>query len=176
DFVNQADSHAYPLAGIGTPNLAVLSATPAVLIAPGTILSPVVETLVADLSSITGPTLTLDPTALPVGVRAPVNLNFVAAGVKDLSNTPIIRGDFVLGNGALIQTDPNGSVSVSANTAAILGSIIAPGGAISISGSKSSNLLFITNDHASPTVDLGPNSVLSVAGTTFLTPNAFGFR
>src|SRR5262249_29873465 len=88
----------------------------------------------------------------------------------------IIRGDFVLGNGALIQTDPNGSVSVSANTAAILGSIIAPGGAISISGSKSSNLLFITNDHASPTVDLGPNSVLSVAGTTFLTPNAFGFR
>jgi filamentous hemagglutinin len=176
DFFNHGGFNDFTLAGIDTPNISNLSATPAVLIAPETSIVPVVETLVADLGGIGGRSLTLTKTTLPVGARAPVNLSFVASGVKDFSNAPIIRGDFVLGEGALIQTDPSGSVSVSANTAAILGSIIAPGGAISISGSKSSNLLFSSNDHASPTVDLGPNSVLSVAGTTVLTPNALGFR
>ena len=176
EFFSQGGFNSFTLAGIGIPNISDLSATPAVLIAPGTTIMPVVETVIADLGSITGHALTLDHATLPAGVRAPVSLSFVASGVKDLSNTPIIRGDFVLGDGALIQTDPTGAVSVNANTAGILGSIIAPGGAISIAGSKSSNLLFTTNDHASPTVDLGPNSVLSVAGTTVLTPNAFGFR
>src|SRR6202035_4551369 len=123
------------------------------------------------------PTVNLNPTTLPVGVRSPVNLRFVASGVTDpFKNAPIIRGDFVLGEGALIQTDPTGSVGISANTAAILGSIIAPGGSISISGSKNSNLLFADNADPLPTVDLGPNSLLSAAGVTVLTPNSLGFR
>src|SRR5262249_54221909 len=166
----------FTLAGIGTLNIGDLSATPAVLIAPGTTIMPVVQSYVADLALVTSRGLTLDVTTLPVGVRAPVNLSFAAAGVKDLSNTPIIRGDFVLSDGALIQTDPGGAVSVSANTAAILGSIIAPGGSISISGSKSSNLLFSSNSQALATADLGPDSMLSVVGTTVLRPNALGFR
>lgn len=176
DFFDQGGFNSFTLAGIGTLNIGDLSATPAVLIAPGTTIMPVVQSYVADLALVTSRGLTLDVTTLPVGVRAPVNLSFAAAGVKDLSNTPIIRGDFVLSDGALIQTDPGGAVSVSANTAAILGSIIAPGGSISISGSKSSNLLFSSNSQALATVDLGPDSMLSVAGTTVLRPNALGFR
>ncbi|HEX4638344.1 MAG TPA: filamentous hemagglutinin N-terminal domain-containing protein, partial [Chthoniobacterales bacterium] len=177
EFFDQGGFTSFTLAGIGTPNISSLSATPAVLIAPGTTIAPVVESYVANLGSITHPGLSLDVTTLPVGVRAPVNLSFVASGVSDqFSNTPIIRGDVVLGKNALIQTDPVGSVSVTAQTAAVLGSIIAPGGSISISGSKNSIGLFSDSSQALPTVDLGPSSFLSVAGTTLLTPNAFGFR
>jgi hypothetical protein len=38
----------------------------------------------------------------------------------------VTRGDFVLGAGAVIRTDPLGSVTINTQTAAILGSIIAP--------------------------------------------------
>src|SRR5262249_18731548 len=99
-----------------------------------------------------------------------------APSVVDFSNTPFIRGDFVLGDRSLIQTDPVGSVSINANTAAILGSIVVPGGTISITGSSKSDLLFDDTSNALPTVDLGPNSLLAAAGTARLVPNALGFR
>ncbi len=76
----------------------------------------------------------------------------------------------------MIETDPLGSVSISANTAAILGSIITPGGNISISGGGNTATLFSDQSHALPTVDLGPSSFLSAAGTTLLTPDSRGFR
>src|SRR5262249_20546901 len=178
EFFNQGGFNSFTFAGIGMPNIDDLSATPAVLIAPDTLITPSVESLVADLGAPSSG-VTLNPITLPQGVRAPVNLSFVAAGVTDsFSNTKIARGDFVLGERALIQTDPAGSVTISADTATVLGSIIARGGAISIAGSKNSgalNGLFNTNA-ALPTVDIGPHSVLSVAGTTVLTPNALGFR
>src|SRR5262249_284738 len=177
EFFNQGGFDTFTLAGIGAPNIGEdLTVPPAVLIAPGTLIRPVVESFLADLSGTPGHSLTLAKTVLPVGVRAPFSLNLVASGVVDLANAPIIRGDFVMGDRSLIQTDPDGSVSISANTVAVLGSIIAPGGTISISGSSKPGLLFIDTSNAQPTVDLGPNSLLSAAGATRLVPNALGFR
>ncbi len=57
------------------------------------------------------------------------------------------------------------------------GSVFAPGGTIAISGAKNSDSLFANGpDEALVTVDIGPNSVLSAAGTTLLTENEQGFR
>ena len=81
---------------------------------------------------------------LPEGVRNPVNLNFRAPGIRDPSGSilPVVRGDFVMGDGASIKTDGLGSVTISANTAEILGSIQAPGGSISVAGGSNSGNLF----------------------------------
>ncbi len=69
------------------------------------------------------------------------------------------------------------SVSISGNTTAILGTITAPAGSISVTGGGNSSSLFLghTGDPLA-TVDLGPQSHLSTAGVTLLTPNSLGFR
>ena len=78
--------------------------------------------------------------------------------------------------GSSIITDALGSVSLKGNTAAVLGSIITPGGTITISGSNNSTTLFEDQQHALPTVNIGPDALLWAAGETLLTPDARGFR
>ena len=91
-----------------------------------------------------------------------------------------MRGDVLVDAGAVIQTDPapTNGVSLKGDTVtALLGSIIAPGGSISVSGAKNSTLLFATGlSGALPTVDLGPESDLDASGTTIATQNALGYR
>lgn len=147
--------------------------------APNTVIAPEAENLTvvteADGSQ------ELAPFLAPVGVRTPVNLNFVASGISDpFSGLLLTRGDLVMGDGAVIQTDPLGSVALHGETVAVLGSVTAPGGTIAISGGDDSSVLFPNESEAQlealPTVDLGPQSVLSASGTTLLTPNAQGYR
>ncbi len=65
-------------------------------------------------------------------------------------------------------------MSVKAQTAAVLGSIVAPGGAISIAGG--STFANVANTPLlEPTVDLGPASLLSTRGAVELTPNVLGY-
>jgi len=119
------------------------------------------------------------PVPEPVGIRTPVNLAFNAPGITDKFNasTIVTVGNFVLGEGAVIQTDPGGAVQITANTSAILGSIITPGGAISIA--QSSNPAFTAElqnlPYAVPNIDLGPHSLLSAAGTVVLVPDEHGY-
>jgi hypothetical protein len=87
-----------------------------------------------------------------------------------------VRGDLVMGEGASIQTDPKGGVALSGDTVLVQGRVVAPGGAIAVSGSKDSTLLFANPSIALPTVDLGSKSFLSTAGATSLTPDARGYR
>ena len=102
------------------------------------------------------------------------------AGVVDTlsgDDLLVVRGDFVMETGSSITTDPqtnsSGGVSINAQTAAVLGSIITPGGTISVTGSSSfpnvDNLILLE-----PTVDLGPHSFLSTKGAVELTANSFG--
>ena len=109
------------------------------------------------------------------GVRAPVNLSFNALGAVDNFNSGflLVRGDFVMEEGAGIQVDPKGSVSMSGNTVTILGSVIAPGGAISVNGANAFPSNIIVNN-PEPTVDIGPKAVLSTAGTVLYTPDTSG--
>src|SRR5262249_4410357 len=110
----------------------------------------------------------------------PVSLSFVAKGVLPTfgNSGRLTTGNFVMEQGAAIRTDPLASVSINAQTVAILGTIVAPGGTITVSGASSypSSPTAPLIDYALATVYLGPQSVLSTAGTTVFTPNAFGQR
>ncbi len=144
------------------------------IIAPNTVLAPEVQNLLAGKNADGVETLT--PFLPPDGLRTPVSLTLSASGVTDASLTePIVRGDLVMGEGAVIRTDPQGSVSLSGQTVAVLGSILAPGGTITISGGNNS-VFGVTEGQVLPTVDLGPQSVLSASGTTVLTPNTQDYR
>ncbi len=174
-FFSQGGFASFTISGLGQRSATTGQTTPAVVIAPGTKLDPVVQNRV--LTSVRSGT---DMATLVEerGVRTPVSLAFKAPGVRDpyAANPVAVRGDIVMGAGASITTDPKGSVSFSGDTVQILGSVRAPGGSISISGSKDSTLLFSDASHAATTVDLGSSSVLSTAGTTVLTPDPRGYR
>lgn len=148
------------------------------LIAPNAVIAPQVETLVAVAN---GANVDVGIEQLPPGQRAPATLSFKVSGASDpFQGGLLVRGAFVMDEGALIQTDPQSNaangVTVNAQTAEVLGSIIAPGGAISITGSKNSSSILLNLSEATPTVWLGPNSLLSTAGTTLLTPNSLGLH
>ena len=147
---------------------------PAVNVAVGTAIDPVVQNWQANL----GGGFTLVPiTQQLASLRTPASVNLAAEGVQNFAGTVLVRGDLVLGEGAAITTDPQGSVSLSGQTVDVKGSIFAPGGSISISGAKNSDSLFANApDEALVTVDIGPDSVLSAAGTTLLTQNEQGYR
>ncbi len=168
----------FSISGFGAATAQPDTYVPGVVIAPGTTIAPVVQSRVlANNATSSGTALTT--LIQPVGVRAPVNLAFGAPGVRDVFNSAkplVVRGGFVLGEGATIQTDPKATVSISGDTALVQGRISAPGGSISISGGKDSTLLFADTSVPLITVDLGAKSSLSTAGTTVLTPDARGDR
>jgi len=167
----------FTLEGLGEVAPGQSSATdylPAVNIAPGTVIDPVVQSWQANLAG--GFTL-IPVTQQLASLRPPASVNFDAEGVLNFAGTVLVRGDLVLGAGATITTDPEGSVSLTGQTVDVQGSIFAPGGSISISGAKNSDSLFPNPpDEALVTVDIGPDSVLSAAGTTLLTENEQGYR
>ena len=172
DFFSQGGFASFSVKGIGG------SSVPALLIAPGTDIEAVSESYLVAPVQLAGSDLSLSPVLLPQESRAPVNLTFGATGASDSFNKGLLAiGNVVLGNGATVRTDPLGSVSFSGNTVAILGSVYAPGGAITVSGGKDSRTLYPNNTAtALPTVDLGPSSILSTAGATILTVNARGYH
>jgi len=121
--------------------------------------------------------------SLPQAARTPVSLKLKAVGVTDLffnrNSTLEVRGELVMGEGAAIQTDPQTDstrgVTLAGDTVAVLGSITAPGGTITITGGNSYvSLNSQSLAQALPTVDLGPGSVLSAAGVTVMNPYPAG--
>jgi len=148
-------------------------------IAPGTDISPEVLSLVALQYAPGGAGLETATALLPVESRTPVSLAFSAEGVTDnLSGITLFNGDFVMGKGSQITTDPLGNISITADagTISIFGSIDAPGGKIAISaGNTVSGYLNGSPTQALPTVYLSPQTTISTAGTTIYTPNAYGY-
>ncbi len=178
DFFSQGGFGGFAIEGLGQAGATPDSYLPAIVIAPNTAIAPVAQSWLA-AGDDNNPVLS--PALLPAGIRTPVSLAFQATGVTDpFKPSPsnlIARGDFIMGKGASIRTDPLGSVSISGNTAAVLGTIIVPGGNISIGGKADSTAVFPNNQgEALPTVDLGPGALLSTAGVTLLTPDPRGFR
>ena len=179
DFFNEGGFSSFTLTGLGKAAGQSGQFLPGVSIAPGAIIQPVAETLLANVSAEGAGVLTLSPTLLSAGVRAPVNLSFRTPGVRSPfsseNSVPVVRGGFVMGAGAVIQTDPLANVSISGDTVAISGSVITPGGNISITAGRST-VFTATPQGALVTVDLAPTSFLSTAGAVVLTPNAPGLR
>ncbi|MDD5200596.1 MAG: filamentous hemagglutinin N-terminal domain-containing protein, partial [Terrimicrobiaceae bacterium] len=150
---------------------------PGLSIEPGTTISPVVQSWLALPLTPGAKGVTLEPTVLSEGLRPPVSISFTAKSVADsFGNQLLIRGDLSVDNGVAIEAGPRGSVTLSGDTVAVLGSIHAPGGSIKITGAKTFPALNSTPLHARTTVYIGPRSVLSTAGAVVLMPDDFGHR
>lgn len=179
EFFSQGGFGSFALSGLGAPTSNPDRYLPGILIAPGTQISPEAQNYIAVPHAPDDGGIQLVPMVLPTALRTPVSLSFTAVGVRDLfKSSPadlVVRGDFVMGKGASIHTDPKASVSIAGETAAVLGTIVAPGGAISITGGRTFVAL-TPPTIALPTVNIGPNSFLSTAGTTLFTPNNYGAR
>lgn len=178
DFFNAGGFANFTLTGLGAPTAQTDVFLPAVVIAAGTQVRPVAQSLLARLDTLGQGSIGVTAATLPEGVRNPVSLNFRAPGIPGASGSilPIVRGDFVMGDGASIQTDGLGSVTISANTAEILGTIQAPGGSIAVAGGGNSGNYFSDASRALFTVDLGTKALLSTAGKGLFIPNALGLR
>ena len=177
-FFTMGGFGSFTLTGLGAPTGVIDVYSPAVTLVAGTVIEPVALSQFINPGVALGDQLVLTQTLLPQALRTPVSLTFRAPGVTDnFTGTLVVRGDFLMGAGSSIMTDPQASVTISANTAAVLGNITAPAGVISLTGGANSSTLFTANAGVPlPTVDIGPASVLSTAGTTLFTPNVLGFR
>jgi filamentous hemagglutinin family protein len=176
DFFRRGGFADYHIIGIGGRDGAG-EAIPGLQVAGGTSIAPSVRTL--------GPTLAPDfrlvARAQPVGLRPPASLELEAIGVDDSFTEDVIEaiGLVTLGRGSSIVTEPLGKVTVSGDVVLALGSITAPGGAISLKGGSSFPLLEELQGRAAfplPTVYLGPQARLSAAGAVISLPDAYGRR
>ncbi|MDB6139081.1 MAG: hypothetical protein JWO94_2153, partial [Verrucomicrobiaceae bacterium] len=171
-FFDEGGFASFNLAGLGTLSGSSYYA-PGLLIAPGTEIDPMVKSYVAVSNGGGAESLRLQQVVLPEGMRSPVSLSFGAVHVNDpfSSGSLEIRGDVVLGQGAVIHAGPFGAVTFKGDTVALFGSVFAPGGSIQVSGAGS---LPLPNGGvettALTTVYIGPQSVLSTAGRVVLTP------
>lgn len=176
EFFNQGGFSSFTLNGIGAATDDGDVFIPGLSIAPHTIIDPQVRSLLALPHPDGTAELGLTTVLYPESMRAPVNLSFGSLRITDeFSSSLLVRGDLVLGEGAIIRTNAKGSVSLKADTISVLGSIFAPGGSIDVAGANSFPING-TPTEPLPTVYLGPRSVLSTAGMVVLTPDAYGRR
>ncbi len=176
-FFNQGGFTQFNLTGLGQ------AGAPAVSVAPGTLLEPIAKSLAVVANPSGGGPLLLGDfeeihgRAPEISERRAVSLALSAPGVRDaLSGSLAIVGQAVVGEGAVIRVDPKGSVSVTGNTATVLGSIYAPAGSIRVGGGNDSTSIFGNLTQALATTYLGPNSILSAPGAVVLTPDPYGRR
>ncbi len=162
DFFSQGGFAGFVLKGIG---LIGEQATPAVLIADGAQIHPLVKSWRASLNA--NHELVLSKVTLPAGPRTAASLSFDALGIVDSFQTQqvtLLRGDLVMGAGSSIITDPLGAVTLAGDTVTVHGSISTPGGTITIAGDTDTVSLQNNNLNVPYTVTLGSDSALSAAG------------
>ncbi len=178
EFFRKGGFTSYTLTGVGGLNDEDGNILPSVYVAPETKIEPVAENYLAVLYGFETDAPSLITLLKPEGLRSPVSISLNAPALKDTLDSTILlsQGDLVLGRGALIRTDPLATVSLTGGTVAVFGSVIAPGGAITVKGADS----YPTSDplptNAFTTVYLAPGSLLSTKGVTILLPDRFGRR
>ncbi|HKE93554.1 MAG TPA: hypothetical protein VKB34_04545, partial [Povalibacter sp.] len=104
---------------------------------------------------------------LPDHLRKPVSLSLTANIVRNLAGFQRYA-DVVIGEGAVVQTDPGATVKLESNSHILLqGSILAPAGRVSM---VLNNTLSGDDYHANQGIWLAGTSVIDVDGTTVLRP------
>lgn len=185
DFFSQGGFGGVSLTVIGLAKPVAGEYVPGIYIADGTRIQPLVKSYFANLS---GKNLRLDSITREEGIRSPISLAFGAVGAS-YNGIPQVQGNVVMGEGASIGIDGTittdatiatagkGSVSFSGQTVTILGSVIAPGGSITVAGRNQFPADISTPPvSALPTAHLGSTALLSTAGKTVLVDNPFGLR
>jgi filamentous hemagglutinin len=178
DFFSTGGFVSYALTGLGLATETPGQFTPGVFIAPGTQITPAAQNWLADTLN-PDTELVLNPVLQQEGVRTPVSLSFSAPGIfSPFSGLQEVRGNTVVGAGAVIRTDARASVSFSGETVDLIGQVYAPGGSISLSASRRSQDAFqnVSDNTPLTTLHLGEQSVLSTAGKVLLTPHVRGYR
>ncbi|MEI8293617.1 MAG: filamentous hemagglutinin family protein [bacterium] len=182
EFFNRGGFSSFSLTGLGKAvNAASGEFLPAISIAPGTLIRPVVESVVS--ARVRGAE-TLQTITLPEGIRPPVDLAFLAPVTQDIWSTPslnLLRGDIVMGAGSRIETDALAKVTLRGGTVSVLGSIVAPGGQITIAGASKFPLYSPSvpgdgENNARPTVFLGPSSIVSTVGKFVRSPDVYQWQ
>lgn len=177
EFFNQGGFSTFTLNGIGAATDDPDVFIPGLRIASNTTINSQVESLVAVPHPVGPDTIGYFTAFYPESMRAPVSLNFGSLRVTDDFSSAIkVRGDLVLEQGAIVRTNPRGTVSLKGDTISLLGSVIAPGGSITVAGASSFPQNGTPTEEALTTVYLGPRSLLSTAGAVVLTPDAYGRR
>ncbi len=172
DFFTRGGFSDYHLSGLGLATTTVGEFLPGVYIAPGTVITPVADSIVVSK----GAELTTQILRNPEGVRGATDITFSAPGVNGLEGLKI-RGEVILGAGSAIRTDALAHVTLNGHGVAVLGSIETPGGHIEIRGGDDSfSLLYGDQSQALTTVYIGPQSLLSTAGKRLLLPDLYGRR
>ena len=171
EFFNQGGFGSFTLTGL-VPS----AGNPAVWVAPGTIVAPVVKSLALAPDLTNNQPASLQIVENPSGLRQGVNITLSAPGARDVTNGLVSRGDVLVDEGAIIRTEAGGSFKATGNTVSILGSIITPGGNITIGGGGVTASVFQDPNRALVTTYIGANAHLSAAGTTVLVPDPFGRR
>jgi filamentous hemagglutinin len=122
----------YSLTGIGAASSEPVKPgepetyAPAVRVAPGTVIRPIADSLLAVPGEFGSGEFALQRVRLAVSERAPTSISFGALGADDDFTIDVLeaRGDIVIGSGARIVTDPGASISLDGQTVTIFGSLI----------------------------------------------------
>jgi filamentous hemagglutinin len=187
DFFNTGGFTKYSLAGIGAPSNATPVAgqfesyQPGILIAEGTSIRPMAESLIAVDDPDHPGEIQLVRIQKEAALQSPVSLSFNALGVDDPFTVASleVRGDLVLAAGASIETLPGASVTFKGDTVTLLGSVTAAGGSISVTGANAFPFTAAQRNsitQALATVHVGNNATLSTKGQVVLQADPFGRR
>lgn len=206
EFFSTGGFNRFELTGVGVlPTLAELGSLraetgsalapdffhPAVYVAPGTVVQPVVTSAVYAPPAMTrAGAATLRRAVLSSSLlREPVSVALNAPGIKEDFNgidavTGLsknagdlkIRGDIVLGTGSVLAVEPGGSVSLHGQTVSVYGTVAAPGGEIEVAGASAFPSLDLDPHFARTTVYLAPSARLTAAGVAVSRVDHLGRR
>lgn len=176
-FFQQGGFSSYSISGIGKESEA------AVRVTARTLIRPVTDNRLVGFSS---GRVGWFGVQQEEGVRTPASLSLGSRVIRDQFDpfsSLLARGDIVMEAGSRIETDAGANVSLSGGTVAVLGTINAPGGDITLAGADRFPLFKPLNTDdpniavALPTLNIGPQAVVSAAGRTVLVRDyAYGNR
>ncbi|RYD23498.1 MAG: filamentous hemagglutinin N-terminal domain-containing protein [Verrucomicrobiaceae bacterium] len=155
----------FKLTGLG------IGEQPGVLVTAGTRIKPVVKSLEAVVPPLGDGKISLGVIQKLPSERSPVSFTLASPGVSDRQVRE--RGDVIIEEGAVIRTDPGGSVTVTGTVVSVLGSIVSQGGTITVGGGSSSGIRD-NPVNAIVTTFIGSGARLDASGTVIRTPDDFG--
>ncbi len=198
-FFGNGGFQTFRITGIGAPMPHVAGApadpdqftafVPAVRVAAGAQVAPIVQSLVYQPFPKGGSGPTLGIMTRPPGQRRAASITLESSTIRNSFRDPVttalatervaVRGDVVVEAGSSIITEPGGSISLTGSTVSVFGALSAPGGTVTIRGATSFPLDRVLADLATfarPTVHLASSAKVLATGTSVVLPDSFGRR